>query len=65
MDPFTIRHLAHERILDLQRTAEQIRQERELQLTQPAETRTAPTRQTELRRAPEKAGRCTPAETAT
>lgn len=64
MDPFTIKHLAHDRILDLQRTADQVRRERALRPPPSGEAEAPPTRQAEMRRAPDKAGRCSPAEPA-
>jgi hypothetical protein len=68
MDPITATHLVQDRTKDLQRIADQVRQERSLRSTTPAEATASPVQPTEARRAPAprgaKAAGCAPAEPA-
>jgi hypothetical protein len=68
MDPITVTHLVQDRTQDLQRIADQVRQERALRSTPPAAAPSSPTRPAEARRSPAptstKAGACVPAEPA-
>ena len=70
MDPITVTHLVQDRTNDLQRIADQVRQERSLRATPPAGADAALARPAEVRRAPArasvpaKAGGCSPAEPA-
>ena len=68
MDPITATHLVQDRTQDLRRIADQVRRERALRPTPPAEATSSPTRSAEDRRsaAPTstKAGGCVPAEPA-
>lgn len=65
MDPITTANQVHERMLDLQKTADDIHQERALSSTPTREGPAAPTtRPAEVRRSPAKAGNCSPAEPA-
>lgn len=65
MDPITVTHLAHDRIRDLQETADAIRQERVLRTTASARVVAPVTRLADTRRTIEPAGRCSSVETAT
>jgi hypothetical protein len=77
MDPITFTHLVQDRTTDLQRTADQVRQERVLRLTPSAravavagpvrpavETAAHATGPATARPSPSKAGGCAPAEPA-
>jgi hypothetical protein len=68
MDPITVTHLVQDRTQDLQRIADQVRQERSLRSTPPAEVTASPARTAEARGAtppaPTKTGGCVPAEPA-
>ena len=75
MDPITVTQLVHDRTLDLQRTADQLRQERALRSTAAAQAVAGPTRSAagaaahpagpaKARPSPTKAGGCAPAEPA-
>lgn len=66
MDPITTANQVHERLLDLQKTADDIHQERALRSSPTVEALVAPTpRPAEARRSPAKAGNCSPAGPAT
>lgn len=65
MDPITVSQLVHDRTVDLQRTADALRQERALRRAPSAETAAPPSaRAVEVRRSPTKADGCSPAEPA-
>ena len=64
MDPITVTKLVSDRTQDLQRTADQVRQERALRTTRTADAVNPSTRPAEVRGSPAKAGRCAPAEPA-
>ena len=66
MDPITVTNLVQDRTQDLQRIADQVRQERALRSTPQTESTASHVRPTESRRspAPGKAGGCAPAEPA-
>jgi hypothetical protein len=65
MDPITTANQVHERMLDLQKTANDIHQERALRSSPTVEAQAAPTpRAVEARRSTAKAGNCSPAEPA-
>jgi hypothetical protein len=68
MDPISVTHLVQDRTQELQRVADQVRQERALSSTQPAEAVASSTPPAEARRSPvsspTKAGGCAPAEPA-
>jgi uncharacterized protein YkwD len=70
MDPITVTHVVQDRTQNLQRIADQVRQERSLRSTPPVEADAALARLAEARRAPAPApgpteGRgCAPAEPA-
>ena len=65
MDPITVTHLVQDRTQDLQRIADQVRQERALRSSPPSEPAASATRPAASRRStsPE-AGGCAPAEPA-
>lgn len=65
MDPITVTNRVHERTAELQRTADQVHRERELRSTPTAETVTSHARPAEARSSPQKAGGCSPVESAT
>jgi hypothetical protein len=65
MDPISVTNRVQERTLDLQRTADQVHQERELRSTPAAESVTSNTRPAEARPSPAKAGGCSTVESAT
>ena len=65
MDPITATHLVHDRTLDLQRTADKIRQERALRRAATAELIAPSGRPAEVRRSPTKACGPSPVEHAT
>ena len=66
MDPITVTHLVQDRTQDLQRIAEQVRQERSLRSTPQPEATASDIRPTEPRRSPAsgKSGACAPVEPA-
>jgi hypothetical protein len=70
MDPITVTHVVQDRTQDLQRIGDQVRQERSLHSTLPAETDPAIARPAEARRGPAPASvptearGCAPAEPA-
>jgi len=77
MDPITVSHLVQDRTMELQRTADQVRQERALRSTPSAgavvgvrptrpaaEAAAHPTGPARVRPSPAKAGGCAPAEPA-
>lgn len=65
MDSITTANQVHERMLDLQKTADDIHQERALRSTPTLEPLAAPIpRPAEVLRSPAKAGNCAPAEPA-
>lgn len=71
MDPITVTHLVQDRTQDLQRIADQVRQERKLRSTSTAAAQATPpesARPAEQRRVPardpRRAGGCAPAEPA-
>ena len=63
MDPLNLDRV-HERTLELQRTADQVHQERDLRSTPTTETVISPARRVEPRPSPAKVGGCVPAEPA-
>jgi len=64
MDPLNVDRV-HERTLELQRTADQVHQERDLRSTTTTESVAIPTRPLEARPTSAKVGGCAPAEPAT
>jgi hypothetical protein len=66
MDPITVTHLVQDRTQDLQRIADQVRQERSLRSTPQTEATASHVRPTESRRspAPGTSGACAPVEPA-
>jgi hypothetical protein len=66
MDPLSVTHLAHDRIQDLQRTADEIHRERDLRSAATVEPVTRPTqRPADVRPMPANAGCRAPVEGAT
>ena len=63
MDPLNV-HRVHERTLELQRTADQVRQERDLRSTTTTERVEIHARPVEARRSSATVGGCAPAEPA-